>query len=142
MKLGRQSIALSLFLVSFLTAPIANAADLSVQIDNLKSAEGNVLVGLFNSAADFPKKRLRGEVVAAKQGAVTVLFKDLPPGTYAVSAFQDLNDNKKLDTNAVGKPNEPYGFSRDARSMFGPPSFVDAVFNVREGVNAVEIKLK
>ncbi len=144
MKLSKQCNAMSLFL--FLTASlvtsIAGAADLSVKIGDLKSVEGNVRVGLFNTAADFPKKQMRGEFVKAKQGVVTVVFKDLPAGVYAVSAFQDVNDNKKLDTSAIGRPNEPYGFSRDPRGMFGPPSFDDAAFNVREGENTIELKLK
>jgi len=32
----------------------------------------------------------------------------------------------------MGMPNEPYGFSNDARGSFGPPSFEDASFVVGE----------
>ncbi|WP_310452577.1 DUF2141 domain-containing protein [Sulfuritalea sp.] len=144
MKSSKQRIAMSLFqfLAASLMTSIVGAADLSVKIDSLKPDKGLVRVGLFNAAADFPKKQLQGEAMDVKQGVVTVVFKNLPAGTYAVSAFQDVNDNKKLDTNAFGKPNEPYGFSRDAHGMFGPPSFEDAAFSVKEGVNAIEFKLK
>jgi ABC-type glutathione transport system ATPase component len=50
------------------------------------------------------------------------VFKDLAPGTYAVSAYQDLNGNQRLDANMVGMPTEPYGFSRDAKASSARPS--------------------
>lgn len=144
MKSRKQRIEMILFqfLAASLMTSIVSAADLSVKIGGLKSDKGLVRVGIFSAAADFPKKQLHGEAVEVKQGVATVVFKDLPAGTYAVSAFQDVNANKKLDTNAFGKPNEPYGFSRDPRSMFGPPSFEDAAVNVQDGASAIEFKLK
>jgi uncharacterized protein (DUF2141 family) len=43
-----------------------------------------------------------------------------------------------LDTGAVGIPKEPFGFSRDAPAVMGPPSFDDAAFDVpAEGVSLV-----
>lgn len=132
--------SLFFILTGSLTAPFAGAADLSVKVANVKSADGNVRVALFD-AATFPRKPLRGEIALAKQGAVTVIFKDVSPGTYAVSAFQDVNENEKLDTNAVGRPNEPYGFSRDARGMFGPPAFDAVAFSVQGASLVIEFKL-
>lgn len=141
-KQVKQNAALSLFLAGVLISSIAAAADVSVKIENLKSNEGNVRVALFNTAADFPKKLFKGEVTEAKQGTVTVVFKGIPEGNYAFSAFQDINGNEKLDTNAVGKPTEPYGFSNNARGLFGPPSFDDAVVKVQAGDNSIEVKVK
>ncbi|MHB1123187.1 MAG: DUF2141 domain-containing protein [Ramlibacter sp.] len=137
MTVVRHSIA---WLFVFATASVAMAADLSVEVSNIK-ADGNIRVGLFNSADTFTKSPLRGESVKAKQGTVSVVFTGLPAGTYAVSAFQDLNANNKLDTNAFGKPNEPTGFSRDARGTFGPPSFDAASFSVHAGPNLIRVKL-
>lgn len=39
---------------------------------------------------------------------------ELPPGRYALRAFIDLNGNGELDTGALGKPVEPFAFSRAA----------------------------
>jgi uncharacterized protein (DUF2141 family) len=36
--------------------------------------------------------------------------------------------NGKLDTNRLGIPTEGYGFSNNARNLFGPPSFAAASF--------------
>ena len=66
----------------------------------------------------------------------------LPPGTWAVLSFQDENDNGKLDRNVLGIPKERYAFSRDARGRFGPPSFEDAAFVLRDEKAVSHIKLR
>lgn len=138
----RQRVDAAVILAGLLAFSSAHAADLTVKIGGLKSAAGNVRVGLFDTATGFPKKQLRGELVEAKPGVVTAVFKAVPAGAYAVSAFQDINGNKKLDTNAFGKPNEPYGFSRNARGMFGPPSFEEASFKVEDHDSSIDFDLK
>lgn len=118
-----------IFLITVLVcAPTmtAAAADLTVVVTGLKNDEGSVRVGLFHDPKSFPKSFAVGQAIEAKAGSVRVTFENLSPGNYAVSAYQDINSNKKLDTNFVGKPTEPNGFSRDARGAFGPPSFEDA----------------
>ena len=52
------------------------------------------------------------------------------------------SDNSILDTNWMGIPKEPYGFSNDAMGTFGPPSFQQASFKVGVGTNAVRIRMK
>ena len=55
-------------------------------------------------------------------------FEDIPAGTYALAVVHDENMNGKLDTNWLGIPVEGYGFSNDAKSLNGAPSFSDASF--------------
>ena len=76
------------------------------------------------------------------QGKATLQFADLPPGDYALTAFLDENGNSKLDSNLFGLPTEPYGFSRDARAMAGPPPFADATFRVEDGMQQQTFDLK
>ena len=123
-------------------AASAAAADLVVTIENVASAGGNVRVGLFGSAKAFPGKPDRREAVAAAPGAVMVVFRDLQPGNYAVSAFHDLNANDKLDTGFLGRPAEPLGFSRDARVSMGPPAFDDAAFAVDGARAKIAVRLR
>ncbi len=113
-----------------LSLHVATAAELTVVVDHLKAKIGNVRAAVFNDSEKFPKAMLHGQKLEAAGSVVTLVFKDLPPGRYAVSAYQDLNLNDKLDTNAFGMPKEPYGFSRNARGRFGPPSFEDASFEL------------
>lgn len=122
--------------------PAAHAGDLIVVVENIKSDQGKVRAALFNNASDFPKTITTGQIIAAKAGTVSFTFKDVPSGRYAVSAIHDLNGNEKLDTNFVGKPNEPFGFSRDAHGTFAPPSFDDAAIQLDESAKTITISVK
>ena len=135
----RASLSGAVFLM---LAASAAAADLAVTIEKVASAGGNVRVGLFGSAKAFPGKPDRREAVAAVPGAVTVVFRDMQPGNYAVSAFHDVNDNNKLDTGFLGRPPEPLGFSRDARVGMGPPAFADAAFAVDSAAAKLAVRLR
>lgn len=123
--------AAALWLLSALTALAAQAGDLTVTVSGLGSSDGKVMVALYNDAASFPRgKPFKGQMQAAVKGQVDLVFKEVPPGRYAVSAFHDLNANQRLDANLMGMPTEPYGFSRDAKGQMGPPKFDDAAFSV------------
>ncbi len=45
---------------------------------------------------------------------------ELPPASYAVSVYEDLNSNHKLDHNLIGIPREPVGASNNPAARFGP----------------------
>jgi uncharacterized protein (DUF2141 family) len=77
----------------------------------------------------------------ARAGDNTITVRDVPAGSWAVLAYQDENENGELDRNLIGIPSENYGFSRDARGKFGPPSFEDAVIAVRDDPTVATVKL-
>ena len=79
--------------------------------------------------------------VAPQPGTTTVTVPNVPPGTWAVLAYQDENDNGKLDRNLIGIPSENYGFSRDAVGRFGPPKFEAAAIEVGSETTVAAIKL-
>ena len=66
---------------------------------------------------------------------------DLPPGTYAVSVYEDLNGNHKLDHNFLGIPREPVGASNNPRSRLGPPRFKQCSFHVGTAPKNIAITL-
>jgi uncharacterized protein (DUF2141 family) len=110
----------------------ASAARIIVTIDGMHSAQGNVFVGLYADARKFlngnqcdAQKRVR-----ASTGPVTVVFDNLPPGTYAVGAFHDENANDHLDTNFLGLPVEGYALSNGIRAVMAKPTFQQAAFTV------------
>lgn len=117
----------------------AAAADLNVEVKNVKPKQGVVVVALFDKPSDFPvaAKRLAARVVEAGGESITVTFQGLGAGRYAVAAFQDENRNGKLDKNFLGLPTEPYGFSNDARGSMGPPSFDKAAIDLATTLNIV-----
>ena len=86
------------------------------------------------------------ESTACQWVAVTNLensytFDALSPGKYAVVVIQDLNGNKSQDSNFLRIPKEPYGFSNNPSTTFGPPDFEGASFEVKSDTE-IEIKLK
>ena len=118
------------------------AADLTVEIKGLGSANGKVLIALYDKADGWMKRGLKtGGTVAQKEG-VTYEFKDLPMGEYAISIHHDENGNGKFDTNPVGMPIEPYGFSNDAMGNFGPPTFEQAKFKLDADKKTITLNLK
>ncbi|KQP13216.1 DUF2141 domain-containing protein [Pseudorhodoferax sp. Leaf267] len=110
----------------------AQAADLTVEVQGARSPQGSVAGALFASAAGWPKpgQAVQGQFLPASDKAV-LLFRNLAPGRYAVSVYHDENGNARLDTNPIGIPTEPYGFSRDAQGRMGPPAFDDAAVEVQ-----------
>lgn len=134
-----KKLTLAAALMSALTN--VQAADLNVEISGLTEAKGEVLVSLFNQSEGWLRKGLAVSKVTAEVGSVKVTFTGLPEGDYALSVFQDLNSNKKLDANAVGMPIEPYGFSNDAPGNFGPPSFEQAKVKLGTENKSISVKL-
>lgn len=125
-----------------LAAAGAQAADLTVVLEKTVPNGGRVRAAIYNQAADFMKKPFRGQEAPAPGDSVTLVFKDLPPGDYAVTAFQDSNGNQKLDTSSTGMPQEPYGLSNGVRgNADGPPKFADAAVHL-DGAMTVKVRLK
>jgi len=106
---------------------------LEVTIKNIKESKGTIRVSLFNNENDFLKKSFESKVVKASNEA-SVVFENLKPGEYAVSVIHDLNENNELDKGFMGIPQEPYGFSNDARGKFGPPSYEESKITIKGDV--------
>ena len=118
------------FVISMaLSAQTANK-EIIVNISNIKTIKGKLMIGLYNSEATFMKKPFIGKIEEVKAANCTVVFKNVPKGDYAISLFHDENDNNKMDTNFLGIPNEAYGCSNNAKGFMGPPKWEDAVFNL------------
>jgi len=127
---------------ALLASTLAQAADLTVDVAGLKDAKGQVMVAVYDRADNFLKQPMRAAMVAAQAGKVQLVINDLPPGDYAITVFQDKNDNGALDTNPVGMPIEPYGFSNDAAGHMGPPSFEQARVHLAENGSQTTINLR
>lgn len=97
-----------------------------------RNDSGTVRCGLFKRDG-WLKDAFRASVVKVSNTTARCIFKDVPPGTYGISAFHDENSDGKLDTNLVGYPLEEYCASRNARNMFSAPSWKDARFSYKGG---------
>ncbi|QJD93167.1 DUF2141 domain-containing protein [Duganella dendranthematis] len=104
----------------------AHAADLTIHVDGVASAEGNVMIAVYNSADTFLAKPLRAVQAPAHNGTVEVKVADLLVGDYAFAVYHDANANGKMDRNMVGMPTEDYAFSNNAFGKRGAPRFEEA----------------
>jgi uncharacterized protein (DUF2141 family) len=135
--------ALALASVVF-AAGEASAARIVVTITGLKSGEGGVYVGLYAT----PSKFLNGtqvdamKKVRASTAPVTVTFDNLAPGTYAVGAYHDENNNDHLDTNFLGLPIEGYALSNGVRAVMSKPTFQQAAFTIGNAGAAVSLQIR
>jgi uncharacterized protein (DUF2141 family) len=106
-----------------LAAPFANAADLVIHVDNVKSTTGQVMVALYDNADNFLKYPVRAEKAKADKAGTTLVFHDVAPGDYGFAVYHDTNDNGRMDRNLLGIPTEPIAFSNNAQGRMGPPDF-------------------
>jgi uncharacterized protein (DUF2141 family) len=123
-------------LACLLAAPAASAfaATVEVHVTGVTAGKGSVKVAVCDQAR-FLKQCVYTGSAPAHAGDNTIAVRDVPAGSWAVLAYQDENENGELDRNLIGIPSENYGFSRDARGKFGPPSFEDAAVPVRDDGN-------
>ena len=104
---------------------------ITVTIDNVKNETGKVVMSLHNETTFMKGAGLMNAESAIKDGKVTITFKNVQPGDYAIMAMHDENDNKKMDFQDNGMPLESYGMSNNVMS-FGPPQYDDAKFKVAD----------
>lgn len=141
----RSAAALAPLLCSLSTLAIAvavpvHAATVDVHVTGTAGGRGNVSVAVCDRER-FLKQCAYSASVPARDGETLVTIKGVPAGTWAVLAYQDENANGQLDRNLIGIPSENYGFSRDARGRFGPPSFDDAAIPVQDETVSATVRL-
>ena len=129
-------------LLCLLSASLASAADLTIHIDDVKAANGNLMVALYSSSGTYMKKPDNATGTPALATGNKVVFKDLPEGEYAFAVYHDANANGKMDKNMMGIPTEDYAFSNNAMGKMGPPDFDAAKFALPAAGAAVRVTLK
>jgi uncharacterized protein (DUF2141 family) len=118
---------------------------LSVQVSQLSSEDGEVAVTVYPSD---PRRFLapRGKLLRIRvkaTGPVTRVCFNLPgPDVYAVAVYHDANGNHDFDRTRLGMPAEGFGFSNDAPTRFGVPSFDAVRFAVKAGENSLRVKMR
>jgi uncharacterized protein (DUF2141 family) len=120
------------------------AGDLIIHLAGLRSDQGQIVVLLYRSGDGFPVKEARAwrrESAPIAEHNATLHVTGVPYGTYAFTVYQDLNTNRKLDTNFIGIPKEPVGVSKNARGRLGPPRWKDANFELNQPVMEMNVTM-
>ncbi len=121
---------------------VQDSAALTVEVVNIEEVKGGILFAVYSSADDYMNPD-RACLMARVEvdSTVTTWNCKLPKGDYAIAIFHDIDDNEELNTSRVGFPQEPYGFSNNARGMFGPPNFKDSSFDLQSDLS-ISIKIR
>ena len=117
----------------------------TVKITNLENVKGNLYVGWYNQPATFrinEKAIYREKIIVSNQKELSVVFKNIPKGKYAIAVFLDENNNYILDKNLFGIPKEKYGFSNNVYPAMRPATFDESVFELNQQNAIINIKLK
>lgn len=93
-----------------------------VKLINVLEGIGNVKLVVWGSAETFFKKPVAFRRIKAEGSVMRVPLCGLEAKEIAITVYQDVNENDKMDTNPLGIPTEPYGAS-GTQSTFGAPTW-------------------
>lgn len=119
---------------------VAENGELKVEFKNVNAKnKGEVHIALYNSKETFLTPNFfKSSIVEVKEGSFTVQFKDIPFGTYAVSAYHDINGNQQMDFNENGMPIEDYAMSGTPNQM-GPPNWEEVKFEFEKDAQTINV---
>ncbi len=128
-----------------LTASILTAQTLSIEITNIRSKKGKIVVAVFKNNADFKKEKTISDKSYSKcnlkNGALTIKL-NLKPGIYGISILDDKNNDGEMEYNFFGLPKEGYGFSNFFHRGMNRPVFDDFDFTVGKKDLTVYVKIR
>jgi uncharacterized protein (DUF2141 family) len=145
------------FIFYFLLIPFGNAITInikktsvpiaiSVTIKDIKTPNGQILMGIYKDDVSFDKEIAYKKVQAFKtkiSNGILLVEVKLEPGKYGISLLDDENFNGKMDYNFIGIPKEGFGFSNYYHSGLTKPKLKSFAFEVIENKNTkVEVKMK
>ena len=95
-----------------------------ITVTNFENIKGKLQLCLTDKKEDFLKQCEYATAVTVTNNTISVEIANIKTGVYSISLFHDENNNGVLDTKGFfGIPSEPYGFSNNPSTTFGPPSF-------------------
>ena len=123
--------------ISLFTALLSNSnPELTLNISNIKSFQGELIIGVFNNEAMFLKDgaAFKNYTIVVNEASETIVIKNLPKGDYAISLYHDKNSDNECNLNFLGIPKEGYGFSNNIKPKFSAPSYKDCKFSLVENI--------
>lgn len=123
--------------------PGGNAVKLTVQATGLHSSDGEVAFTIYpDDKGRFLAKG--GKLLRARvptRAPVTSACFWLPPGHYAIAQYHDENGDRSFNR-TLWAPKEGFGFSNDAPTSIGLPSFASARFALPAGGSTVRMAMR
>ncbi len=103
--------------------PARAEACVQVEVQNVRADTGVLMIAAYADAASFRKTPVAATQMKAGTATMTVPLCGLAGASVALTLYQDLNGNGRLDTNAFGIPSEPWGASGKTGGAMTPPTW-------------------
>ena len=141
-KLYRLFLLGSFILIFSGAKPPPQEYKLTIKVSGIKKIKGNIITGMYNNNEDWliVGKEFIKKVNQIHEVEETIIFKDLQKGKYAISLYQDEDQDDQIKKNIIGIPKEGYGFSNNVKPWFKAPSYKNAAFIVSNDTT-IHIKL-
>ncbi len=107
--------------VALVATPASGSSCVQVDVQNVRPEQGTLWIAAYADAASFNKTPAASMQLRASSAAMTFPICDLAGvASIALTLYQDLNGNGKLDRNVFGMPSEPWGASGKPAAMSAP----------------------
>jgi len=118
----------------------AQQVKLNINITNIQPGKGTVVLNVYDKKEDFLKTVFLTKTLKADSSNLTFVI-DLPrKGTYAITVFQDIDNNKKLKQDWFGIPQEPVGYGNNFKPS-AKPRFNECAITIDSNQITQTIKL-
>ena len=130
----KKGVIMKLIFITMIFVSSLFSHSLEVNISNIQNIKGKIYIGVYDKKEGFSilDKQYVGVIQKVSSNTLKYTFENISSGTYAISVFQDGNDNNILDKNLFGKPTEAYGFSNNIRHTFSSATFDESKFKLNQ----------
>jgi uncharacterized protein (DUF2141 family) len=118
---------------------------IEVVVTGARKVAGNMTITLYGSRPEAFLARtgkLARQRVPVHGPETEACFGVSAPGDYAIAVYHDENDDHDFNRSILGRPEEGYGFSNDAPTTIGLPSFDAVRFPIGADGGRMTIRLR
>lgn len=117
---------------------------LEIKFTGIRNGQGQIAIGINTLSEGWPENpqiELQFKKQNLVNGEMTVQIPDLPYGTLAISALDDLDSDQEMKM-TLGIPREGFGFSMDPPFRLSAPRFTDCAFQLNQPFHRIEIRFR
>lgn len=119
---------------------LAQIVKTNIVVSNIQAGKGSVVLSIYDKKENFFKTALMTRTQKAEKPILIFTF-SVPPGTYAIAIFQDLDDDGKLKLGWFNIPKEPVGLGNNFKPGWSKPTFENCAVSIVGKDTTFSIKL-
>ena len=118
---------------------------LEIEINNIRSGKGVVLLSIYTASGQYPYHPVRTYVLkkdSLAMGTLHFSIKDLSPGQYGLCLLDDENRSGQMEKNILGIPSEGFAFANNVKPFLKRPDYSSIQFRVVPGTNPMQLTVR